>query len=99
MFLGLCGNIDTYVYIRQVCPHEIYSMGKNKSETALLKRFGENVRNARLEKDWSQADLAGYADIDLRQVGRVENATVHIKLLNALKIAKSLGVTLDKLIG
>lgn len=60
-------------------------------EAAVFKqRLGEAIRAARLERGWSQADLAEQVGIDRKTVNRIENG-VHSTLVGTVySIARAL---------
>ena len=54
-------------------------------------RLGEVVRAARMQRDWSQADLAERVGVDRKTINRVETGT-HSTLVTTLHaIATALG--------
>ena len=67
-------------------------------EARFLVRLGDEVRERRRAKGWSQADLAGEAVLHVNQVSLVERGGVNASLLVARKIAGVLGVRLSELL-
>ena len=63
-----------------------------------LKILAENIRVERARKKISQEYLAEQADITPQHLYRIENERVCPTILVVANIAKSLGVTLDKLL-
>jgi len=61
------------------------------------KRFGENLKKIRLEKDMSQTDLALKIGADKGYVSLLENGKKNPTLATFEKIAKALGVSMDQL--
>ena len=62
-----------------------------------LKKFGANVRARRESRDLSQEALAELADLDRTYIGGIERGERNLGLLNAVRVAKALGVTTSKL--
>ena len=62
------------------------------SSENLLKKFAQNVKTLRLEKDWSQEELARRADLHRTYIGAIERNERNVSLLNVERIAKALGV-------
>jgi transcriptional regulator with XRE-family HTH domain len=62
------------------------------SESDELKRFGENLRRIRNEKNITMQQLANQAEIELSQIYRIESGKINPKLTTLLKIAKGLNV-------
>lgn len=62
------------------------------TESEILKKFGEKVRQLRKQKDISQEELAHRADLHRTYIGMIERAEKNITLLNIEKIAKALDV-------
>ncbi|PIT92082.1 MAG: DNA-binding protein [Candidatus Harrisonbacteria bacterium CG10_big_fil_rev_8_21_14_0_10_42_17] len=62
------------------------------------KRFGDNLKRIRLEKDMSQTDLAEKIGADKGYVSLLENGKKNPTLVTFEKIAKALGVSTDDLL-
>jgi len=62
-----------------------------------VKQFGQNVRQLRLKKGWTQEYLAHRADVTPNFIGFVERGERNITLKNALKVSKGLGCPIHKL--
>jgi transcriptional regulator with XRE-family HTH domain len=60
--------------------------------------FGQAVRKLRVAKGLSQEKLAELADIHRTYVGDVERGTRNIALLNMIKLAAALDVSLSHLV-
>ena len=65
---------------------------------SLLKRFGHKVKTLRLEKGWTQEELARRADLHRTYIGSIERYERNISLLNLERIAKALGVDIKDLL-
>lgn len=66
-----------------------FSMMEN-DEKAFLKKFGERLRQIRIERKLSQEMLAIDANIPINQIGRIERAEIATSLNTIYKIAKAL---------
>ncbi len=64
----------------------------------LLKTFARNVRALRLEKGWSQEQLAQRADLHRTYIGSIERQERNVSLINVERIAKALGVDIKELL-
>lgn len=62
------------------------------------KKFGRRMRELRLDRDLSQLGLGELAGLDVTTINEVENGHREPMLGTIKKIAKALGVNLDKLI-
>ena len=62
------------------------------STNNILKRFAQNVKTLRLEKGWSQEELAHRADLHRTYIGSIERYKRNVSLLNVERIAKALKV-------
>ena len=60
-------------------------------------KFGENIRNIRLEKGLSQEQLASLADLHRTYIGMIERAEKNITIINIEKIAIALKVEIQTL--
>ena len=58
----------------------------------LLKKFGHKVKTLRLEKGWTQEELARRADLHRTYIGSIERYERNISLLNVERIAKAFKV-------
>ena len=68
------------------------------SNSDILKRFGEKVRELRKRKNLSQEDLADKAGLHRTYIGMIERAEKNITLINIEKIANSLEVEIKELL-
>ncbi|MBC6490669.1 helix-turn-helix domain-containing protein [Flavihumibacter stibioxidans] len=64
----------------------------------ILKVFGKNVRDFRLEQGISQEQLAELSGLHRTYIGMIERAEKNITLINANKVAKALGIGITKLL-
>lgn len=63
----------------------------------VLLKFGKKVRTVRLQKNMSQEELAGRAEVHRTYIGMIERAEKNITLENIDKIAKALDVNIEDL--
>ena len=63
----------------------------------LLKRFGTRVRSLRAKAGFSQEGFAHHCGLDRTYMGGVERGERNLSLRNIGIIARSLGITLSKL--
>lgn len=69
-------------------------MDNNRYEI-FLKDFGKHLRNIRKEKGLSMEAVAYKAEIEYRQLGRIERGEVNTTLISLLRIAAALEVDLN----
>lgn len=69
---------------------------KNKSE--VLVKFGDRVREVRMQKGLSQEQLAHLADVHRTYIGMIERAEKNITLINIEKIANALQINIKDLL-
>lgn len=55
-------------------------------DTAILERFGANVRSARHARGWTQEDLAHKTGLATVQVSRIERGAREIRLTTLLRL-------------
>jgi len=72
-------------------------MNTNKYDQETLMKIGKNIRMYRMNKGWSQEELAHECDLHRTYIGSIERGERNITILNLLKIKEKLGVTLEKL--
>lgn len=65
---------------------------------SILKTFARNVRTQRLEREWSQEELARRADLHRTYIGAIERHERNVSLLNVERIAKAFKVDVKDLL-
>ena len=60
--------------------------------------LGDNIRRERMAKGMSQQQLAEYADLNIRNVQRIEAGQIDLLLTTAVRIRKALTCPLERLI-
>jgi transcriptional regulator with XRE-family HTH domain len=60
--------------------------------------FGANVRAARLERGWTQEDLAAKSGLATVQVSRIERGRREVRLTTLLRLAAALGAAPNELL-
>ena len=68
------------------------------STNNILKRFSQNVKTLRLQKRWSQEELARRADLHRTYIGAIERHERNVSLVNVERIAKALKVNVKDLL-
>ncbi len=68
------------------------------STNNILKRFSKNVKTLRLQKRWSQEELARRADLHRTYIGAIERHERNVSLVNVERIAKALKVNIKDLL-
>ena len=63
-----------------------------------LQRFGANVRRARLDRGWTQEDLAHETGLATVQVSRIERGVREIRLTTLTRLLDGLDVAADELL-
>jgi transcriptional regulator with XRE-family HTH domain len=63
-----------------------------------LKRIGARIRELRTAKNWTQEDLAGECGLDRSYISGLEVGRRNPTYLNLLRIAKTLGTSLNTLL-
>ena len=64
------------------------------SDSDILKKFGDKVRDLRKQLNLSQEELADKAGVHRTYIGMIERAEKNITLLNIEKIANALEVSI-----
>ena len=63
----------------------------------IKKKFGDNLRRLRLEREISQEKLAEIADLHRTYVGSVERGERNVSLVNIERLAKALEISVNEL--
>ena len=74
------------------CADKLFAVKNRK-----LALLGQQIRRLREEKNLSQEDFAGLADIDRAYFGGIERGERNVATLNLIKIADALNVELGRL--
>ena len=70
---------------------------KNMKREDIIRIFEENLRAERARRQFSQEVLAEKADITPEYLARIEHEKYSPSLVVIVRLAKALGVTIDKL--
>jgi transcriptional regulator with XRE-family HTH domain len=70
----------------------------NNRDEAILKKFGNHLRELRLQQGLSQQRLGLIADISKNQIGNIERGEVNITLTTSVAIAKALKISVSRLL-
>lgn len=70
---------------------------KSKRNADILLRFGQRVRELRTAAGLSQEAFADQCDLDRTYIGGIERGERNLALKNIARIAKTLGITVSKL--
>lgn len=73
-------------------------MDKQINKAVLLKKFGLNVKIARLKKGWTQEQFADKLGRHLTHVGRIETGKMNMSLGKILELANALEIDINKLL-
>lgn len=68
------------------------------SKEELLKKFGLNVKFARMRKGLTQEQLAELMDINWTYIAKIETGKINMSLGKILEIAKVLQIDINKLL-
>ncbi|WP_293924777.1 helix-turn-helix domain-containing protein [Sphingobacterium sp. UBA6320] len=69
-----------------------------KEKSKILIKFGNRVREIRIQKGLSQEHLAYLANVHRTYIGMIERAEKNITLINIEKIANALGVSINEIL-
>lgn len=70
---------------------------ETKPYNTYLKEFGNNLRKIRQRQCLSMETLANDAEMEYRQLGRIERGEINTTIVSLLKIAKALNVDIKML--
>ena len=62
-----------------------------------LKKLGNNLRKIRKEKGYTMEGLAHEAEIEYRQLGRIERGEINTTVVSLLRICEALEIELKQL--
>jgi ribosome-binding protein aMBF1 (putative translation factor) len=78
--------------------HDKKYVPKAKALSPLLKQLGDNVRRERVARELSQQQLAEFADLNIRNVQRIEAGELDVLLSTIARIKKALECSWDQLL-
>jgi transcriptional regulator with XRE-family HTH domain len=70
---------------------------KHNKDNDYLKALGANLRLIRKSKSITMEELANEAEIEYRQLGRIERGEINTSVLSLLKLSDCLGVDIADL--
>jgi transcriptional regulator with XRE-family HTH domain len=70
---------------------------RKKVDTTFLKTFGNNLKNIRVSKNITQAQLAIDCDFDVSVISRIERGIVNTSLSNLKLISSALNISIKEL--
>jgi transcriptional regulator with XRE-family HTH domain len=73
-------------------------VSKSKSRSLWLKQLGDNIRRERLAKAISQQRLAEIADLNIRNVQRIEAGELDVLLTTVVRLTKALDCSLERIV-
>lgn len=75
---------------------EFSNVNSNEYDT-YLKKVGNTLRKIRKEKGFSMENLANEAEIEYRQLGRIERGEINTSIISLLRICNALEVEMKSL--
>lgn len=72
-------------------------MSKPKAISPWLKQLGDNIRRERIARELTQQQLAELAELNIRNVQRIEAGEIDVLLTTVVRIRKAFGCPLDRL--
>ena len=78
--------------------HDKRCVSKSKALSTQIKQLGDSVRRERMGKGMTQEQLAEFADLNIRNVQRIEAGEIDVLLSTIARIRKALGCPWEKLI-
>ena len=73
-------------------------MKKKLNKDELLKKFGLNVKIARLKKGLTQEEFADLQNIHLTYIARIETGEINMSLGKILELANALNIDINSLL-
>jgi transcriptional regulator with XRE-family HTH domain len=73
-------------------------VSSKKTVSPWLKKLGDTIRRERMAKKMSQQQLAESADLNIRNIQRIEAGEIDVLLTTANRISKALNCPLEKIV-
>lgn len=71
----------------------------NKKEKQILIDFGKRLKSIRIDKNFTQEQLAFTIGAEISQISRIERGVINTSLLSLMKIAEALDISPKELFG
>jgi transcriptional regulator with XRE-family HTH domain len=72
---------------------------KGSEQEQYLKMVGQNLRRLRKARGFTMEGLAHEADMEYRQLGRIERGEINTSILSLLRVCEALHVDISELFG
>lgn len=69
----------------------------SKEYDSYLKKVGSTLRRIRKEKGYTMENLANEAEIEYRQLGRIERGEINTSIISLLRICETLDIEMKNL--
>lgn len=69
-----------------------------RRDEAVIRRFGANLRAARLERGMSQAELARETGLAVTEISRIERGVREVRLTTMMRLVDALGASPEELL-
>ncbi|TAK96300.1 MAG: XRE family transcriptional regulator [Verrucomicrobia bacterium] len=73
-------------------------MSKSKALSPWLKQLGDNIRRERVAREITQQQLAELADLNIRNIQRIEAGEIDVLLSTTARIKKALDCSWERLL-
>ena len=87
----------TAVSVNDIFSHKL-RVSKSKALSPWLKNLGDNIRRERMAQGMTQQQLAEFADLNIRNVQRIEAGEIDVLLTTVVRIRKAIGCPLYQLL-
>jgi len=75
-----------------------FAVMSNEEAQKIILDFGKSIKEAREKNNMSQLDLATASGLDVRHIQRIENSENATSIVNAVKIARVLQISIDSIL-
>jgi len=65
------------------------------SDQIILKKIGERLQEARLQKNLTQKELAFMVDVEISQITRIERGVINTSVLSLMRITHALEISIS----
>ena len=69
----------------------------NKTKKIILTQFGNTLRKLRLEKGFTQEQLANELGVEISQISRIERGVINTSITNLYAISRVLNIEVSEL--
>ena len=86
-------KVGKFAYFKFIVNHNLCYV--KDSDQIILKKIGERLQEARLQKNLTQKELAFMVDVEISQITRIERGVINTSVLSLMRITDALEISIS----